>query len=234
MVSPIKTVLVIGANRGIGLQFIKTLKQQGWSTIGSIRPETRGDSTVDELIATGSRIVEIDYKDENTIKNAAKEFEDVKLDVLINCAGMALHAPSWHDYSKADLLSHFEVMTIGPLLACKHFLPHLLRAPRATIANISSSMGSISTNIDARVIGYKMAKAALNQLTVTLANDFKARGYTIGVVALEPGAIQTRISKFNGDVDIVESVERMVELIGGVMPEGEPRFLDWRGRGVGW
>lgn len=184
-----------GANRGIGLQFIKTFKKQGWSTIGSIRSDTRSDASFVEvrarriyspqhwadayqLATTGSRVVEIDYKDEDTIKNAAKQLEGVKLDVLINCAGtsiftyiatttddvagIAVFAPAWHNYGKDDLMAHFEVMTVvnssftikhyhsltrtkGPLLATKHFLPHLLLNGGGTILNISSSLGSISS-----------------------------------------------------------------------------------------
>ncbi|KAH8586503.1 hypothetical protein B0O99DRAFT_602428 [Bisporella sp. PMI_857] len=99
-----KTVLVIRANRGIGLQLIRTFAKNGWDTIGSVRPETL--NTKDPSIAdaskiavspylsykilqpeaTNAKIVEIDCKNESTIKKAADELRDTKLDVLINCA----------------------------------------------------------------------------------------------------------------------------------------------------
>ena len=89
-------------------------------------------------------------------------------------------------------------------------------------------------NNDPRFIGYKMAKAALNQLTVTLANDFKAKDHPVGIVAFQPGYVKTRLTGFMGDVDIVESVEGMVEQLDDITPKGSPYFLDWKGETLGW
>ncbi|KAJ4369606.1 hypothetical protein N0V83_005368 [Neocucurbitaria cava] len=240
-----KTVLVIdnsirkilptdsseGANRGIGLTFIKTLKDRGWSTIGSIRPETCDDPSVEEvrttrsLSATGSRIVQIDYKNEETIREAAAELKDVKLDMLINCAVIAVQPHPWQTHGKDDLMERFEVMTVGPFLAIKHFLPNILRNGGGKIVNISSSSGSIAGNDDERFVGYKMAKAALNQLSVTLANGFKSNGYPISIVAFQPGYIKTKRTSYEGTIDIKESVTGMVDLTETMTPEGSPYVL---------
>lgn len=97
----------IGANRGIGLQLIRTFKENGWCTIGSVRPQTKleNDPSISEvatpreaigaifssqnpqLIDTESEIIEIDYAKESTIVAAAKKLDGTKLDVLVNCAG---------------------------------------------------------------------------------------------------------------------------------------------------
>ncbi|KAF2797777.1 NAD(P)-binding protein, partial [Melanomma pulvis-pyrius CBS 109.77] len=206
-----------GANRGIGLAFVRTLKGRGWSTIGSVRPETRDDVSVDELSATGSRIVKIDYKKEETIVQAAKELEDVKIDLLINCAGIAVQPPPWQDHFKVDLMERFEVMTVGPFLAIKHFFPHILRDGGGTIVNMSSSSGSIA-----------------DQLTVTLANDFKKNGHPIGIVAFQPGYIKTKLTGFKGPIDIDESVSGMANLTETITPEGSPYFLSWKGETIPW
>ncbi|CAI6339803.1 unnamed protein product [Periconia digitata] len=264
MTLPGKTVLVIGmytlslsrqksnwssgANRGIGLIFIKTLKERGWTTISSVRPETRNDASAEELAATGSRIVEIDYKDENTIQQAAKELQNVKLDMLINCAGIAVQPPPWQSHFKSDLMERFEVMTV---VRCARYVLQLSSHNRVLSLPSSTSFRTyfktaagksstflraleVSRNDDERFIGYKMAKAALNQLTVTLANDFKKNNHPIGIVAFQPGYIKTKLTGFKGTVDIVESVTGRVNLSETITPEGSPYFLSWKGETMAW
>jgi NAD(P)-dependent dehydrogenase (short-subunit alcohol dehydrogenase family) len=79
-----------------------------------------------------------------------------------------------------------------------------------------------------------MAKAALNQLTVTLANDFKKSGHPIGIVAFQPGYIKTKLTGYKGPIDINESVTGMVNLAETVTPEGSPYFLSWKGETLPW
>lgn len=140
----------------------------------------------------------------------------------------------------------------GPLCAIKNFMPHLLRAGGGKIINISSNFGSIQgrlkafllvfdriadeklENGDERFIGYKMAKAALNQPTKTLDNDFRKNQQPISIISLEPGYIKTRLSLFRGNVDIEESVTAMMNITENLEPEHSGLFLNWEKRELKW
>ncbi|KAF4475730.1 hypothetical protein FAGAP_12686 [Fusarium agapanthi] len=157
-----KNVLIIGANRGIGLNLAKAFVSLSWEVTASIRPQTRDDPSVAELKDTGATVVEIDYLDDGTIEKAAEAYGDKPLDILINvgcklhpqlatfrlirtsqvsphilCRGMNSLLSSW--------LRDFESwLWQGPFLTMKHFLPKLEKASQPKIVNISSIFGSIS------------------------------------------------------------------------------------------
>lgn len=103
-----------------------------------------------------------------------------------------------------------------------------------TIHALLAFDADILGNDDERFIGYKMVKCALNQLTVTSANDFKKNGHPIGIVAFQPGYIKTKLTGFKGPVDIDESVTGMTNLIEKITPEGSPYFLSWKGETIPW
>ncbi|KAF4461031.1 NAD(P)-binding [Fusarium albosuccineum] len=216
------TVLIVGANRGIGLQLIRTFSKHGWHTIGSVRPETfaQQDPSIADLRQTGADIVEIDVKNETSIINAAKQLHDTKLDVLINCAGIKPRPLEWYAHEEEDLMERFQVMAVGPFLVVKHFMPLLSKGNGGKLVNISSGNASIgSPSHDGESIGYRMAKAALNQQTKTLSLDFKRDRIPVLTVAIAPGFIKTRLTDFRGRVDIKESSEGMYNIIENLTPE---------------
>ncbi|KAI1120368.1 hypothetical protein F5Y10DRAFT_283357 [Nemania abortiva] len=156
-----KTVLVIGANRGIGLELIRTFVDNGWRTIGSTRPRTlrENDPSVSEII-------KIDYEREDTIIEAAKTLcdTDVKLDVLANCA--------------ADPWSGFKL--------CPY---HLSAGNGGKIINIFPGSASIGDpDHDGESVSYRMAKAAVNSETKTLAINFKTARIPVTTTVIDPGS----------------------------------------------
>ncbi|KAM0424834.1 hypothetical protein ACHAPT_009890 [Fusarium lateritium] len=82
-----KKVLVVGANRAIGLNLVKAFIGRSWNVTGTIRPQSRSDPSVADLQATGATILEIDYLDESTIEKASQAYGDGPLDILINVGG---------------------------------------------------------------------------------------------------------------------------------------------------
>ncbi|KAK1834721.1 NAD(P)-binding protein [Podospora conica] len=234
-----KTVLVVGANRGIGLQLIRTFKSHGWHTIGSVRPETlaSNDSSIADLRATNSDIVQIDYKDETTIKSTANELaeKNVILDVLINCGGIKVRPLEWHLHEEEDLMERFQVMVVGPFLVTKHFLPLITKDGTGKLIYITSKSGSIGAPWhDGKFLGYRMAKSAANQQVKTLALDFQRDKIPITTLAFEPGFIKTKLTGWRGEVDIEESANGMVDIIEKLAPEQTGTFVNWKGETIPW
>ncbi|KAK3367395.1 short chain dehydrogenase, partial [Lasiosphaeria ovina] len=220
---------LVGANRGIGLNLVKEFVKRGWTAHGTIRPQTRDDPSVQELRDTGAKVLELDYIDEPTIAKAADEYGDQPLDCLINCAGNP-HPFAWDGDDEARLLEMFNVMTVGPYLATKYFLPKLQKGSNPIVANISSDFGCITSNERGGFLGYRMAKAALNQQTKTISQSFKSTEPKVIFLALEPGYLATKLTGWKGEDNMETSVRGMVDIVerAGISDTG--RFYSYTGQ----
>ncbi|KAI8955725.1 hypothetical protein F4801DRAFT_277291 [Xylaria longipes] len=85
--------MVFGANRGIGLNILKSFVSRSWNVTGTIRPQTTNDPSFEDLKQTGAKVLELDYLDESSIEKAAADFGDQPLDILVNVGGLALSYP---------------------------------------------------------------------------------------------------------------------------------------------
>ena len=178
-----KTIVITGASRGIGLASAKKFLTEGWRIIG-----TYLDTPV-PLTDKNLSIIRFDQGNSESIASAAKEIEKMApgIDAIVNCAGIILDA---HD-TKADLekiRKTFEVDLFGIIDLTERLLPRL--RPGGHIVNIASSYGAFSLPIDDNSsTGYRLVKAALNMYTRILAFRLKDRG--IVVSSLDPGWIKT-------------------------------------------
>ncbi|KAK4221665.1 hypothetical protein QBC38DRAFT_491603 [Podospora fimiseda] len=229
-----RTVLLIGANRGIGLNLARALSAQNWNVVASVRPQTKAanDPSVHEIESIASTILEIDVSDEQTVINAAKRFGDGPLDMLINVAGVGPEPDHWHEHTAEILKEKLSINTIGPFLTTKHFHPQLKKAG-GTVVNISSNLGSI-TMCNGEDLGYRISKAALNMLTVSLAQEFQENGDKIPVIALNPGYVATRLTNFRFRDNMDECITGIVKVIQNVGMEQTGTFVDWRGETLPW
>lgn len=217
-------ILIVGANRGIGLQWVKSYITNGCTVTGTIRPEGREDPSVEDLRQTGAKILELDYTKEDTIEQAVEDYGDGPLDVLVNCGGVHVYPESWLEHTSASLVERFLIMTVGPFLTSKHFLPNLLKSDAGKIVNVSSDFGSVEENLEGECIAYRLAKTALNQQTVTIARELKAQGHKISLMCVNPGWVPTRMTKGKGNVRIEESVEGMIKLTDEMTLENTGQF----------
>ncbi|KAM7214580.1 NAD(P)-binding protein [Rhypophila decipiens] len=206
-----KSVLIVGANRGIGYNLVKAFL------------------TAPELEKTGAKILEIDYLDEATIERAAAAWGDKPLDMLVNLGGLSPDPKSWQEQNADMMVEKFRVMAVGPLLTIKHFLSNLEKASDAKIVNVSSSFGSISTNSFGTCMAYRVAKAALNQGAVTMAREWEKEGHKVTMVCIEPGFLSTRLTGWDGEDDMGTCIAGMVKLFKGLTPEDHGAFLKWDG-----
>jgi NAD(P)-dependent dehydrogenase (short-subunit alcohol dehydrogenase family) len=222
------TVLVTGANRGIGLELARQLRARGHQVIGTARNVQ--DAT--ELKETGAVVVQLDVADSNSVRAMAKELEGQKIDLLINNAGISGHnAGSFAETDFDQLGTIFDVNSLGPMRVTQALLPNLLAGNGKTVVQISSVMGSIANN-SGGYYGYRASKTALNMLNKSLALELADMGITCMV--LHPGWVQTRMGGAEAAITPQVSVSGMMQVIADLSPEDSGRFLDYQGNELPW
>ena len=222
------TVVITGANRGLGLEFARQYAADGWQVVGTVRdPASAGElSTIGDHV----RIETLDAGDFDSVVRFADRL-DGPLDLLLANAGLygprAIETPA----DGEAWLDTLRVMAVSPVLMAQALMP-ALEAARGRAAAITSRMGSISDNESGGYIAYRSGKAALNAAWTSLALDHQASGVAFGL--LHPGWVQTRMGGASAPVDPPESVAGMRRVIEGLKPGGAPPFLDFRGDPVPW
>ncbi len=203
-----RIALVTGANKGIGLEIARQLAETGIFVLIGARDTTRGRVAVADLASQGlkAEAVHIDLNDHQTIKDAAETIRSRhgRLDILVNNAGIVHAEDGPPTVASADAARQImETNFIGTLAVTQAMLPLLRLAPAARIVNLSSSLGSLSVNGDptspyysARLIGYNASKAALNMLTVQLAQELL--GTPIVINSVSPGYVKTDLTGHTG------------------------------------
>ncbi|MBE0488618.1 MAG: SDR family oxidoreductase [Halomonas sp.] len=185
------TVLITGANRGVGLALASHYRNAGWEVIGVCRGS--GDDTA-ELRQVASRVIEgIDVTRDEDVARLNVELEGQRLEVLINNAGL-LKDERLGEIDFDSIREQMEINAYAPLRVTEALLGCL--GDGSKVANISSRMGSIADNDSGGRYGYRASKAALNAIGKSLAMDLAPRG--IAVVQLHPGYVQTRMVNFGG------------------------------------
>jgi len=197
-----KTTLITGANRGIGLELAKLLQDNGFHVIVACR------NSSPELDALNCQIeTNFDVSNTNSIQQLAQKLAGTKLDLLINNAGI-LGSMSLDKLDYDAIRQQFEVNTLGPLRVSENFLPHLSKGSK--IAIITSRMGSIADGSGGQY-GYRISKTAVNMVGSCLAHDLKDQG--IAVALLHPGYVRTGMTDNNGLIDADESARGLIQRI---------------------
>lgn len=219
-----RTVLVTGANRGIGLALCREFLRRGERVIAACREPSP------ELEALDARVVpDVDVASDASVAALAQRLTDTSLDVLVNNAGI-LTRESLDDLSFERIRRQLEVNALGPLRVTVALLPRL--AEGAKVAIVTSLMGSMGDNGSGGMYGYRMSKAAVNAAGVSLARDLAPRG--IAVVILHPGYVRTDMTRHQGTVDAGDSARGLAERIAELSIASSGRFLRWSGEPLPW
>jgi NAD(P)-dependent dehydrogenase (short-subunit alcohol dehydrogenase family) len=222
-----KTILITGANRGIGLECCRQFAHLGHRVILSARSAEKGEQAV-KLLAQEKLKVEfllLDTADEQSIHRAARELQQriPALHVLINNAGIL---DTWQgsilDAKADELRDTYNTNVIGPVLLTQALVPLLEAGKPARVINVSSLLGSLATMVDGWA-GYAISKAALNAASRKLALALEPRG--ISVLAASPGWVRTDMGGTGASLSVEQGAQNIVHLVTLTPPTTTNRFL---------
>lgn len=228
--------LVTGANRGLGLEFVRQLLARGDHVIAACRQP--GKATTLNLLAGEHpgrlQVLPLDLADPRSHAALAAEVplvtDEEPLDLLINNAGVLRGGERFGQVRPSDLDASFHTNAAGPFLLTQALAPQL--AEGATVANISSEVGSIALRQEFRTPSYAMGKAAQNMATSLLAQALAPRG--IKVVALHPGWVRTDMGGAQAALSAQESVAGLLRVLHQLTLDQSGEFFDWQGQPLPW
>ena len=220
------TTLITGANRGIGLELARQLKQAGHDVIAVCRSSSK------ELDALGVRVESgIELTDGDQLAELARRLGQTRLDLLINNAGV-LRSSSLAEIEDQldDFRLQYEVNALGPLRVARALLDHLNDGAKLII--ITSRMGSIADNTSGGQYAYRMSKAAVNTAGVSLAHELKDRRIAVGL--LHPGYVRTGMTGNTGHIDPEEAAAGLIQRIEELSLETTGSFRHANGEDLPW
>lgn len=218
------TVLITGANRGVGLALAEHYAEAGYRVVGVCRASSEGLAQVADQVIEG-----IDVTQPADVERLAEMLEGQTLDLLINNAGL-LRDESLGDIDFDSIREQMEINAYAPLRVAEALLPLLKQGSK--IANITSRMGSIADNDSGGRYGYRASKAALNAFGKSLAVDVKPSG--IAVAQIHPGYVQTRMVNFGGLISPTDAAQGIAARIDALTLDTSGGFWHSNGESLPW
>lgn len=232
------TVVITGANRGIGLELARQFTAHGATVVGGCR--TPDEAT--ELAALDpAAIVQVDVGDEESVSAFAAGVADAvdHVDVLVNNAGIGVSAlgldrrdAGWRSVPVDATLDAIRINGLGAVMVTRSILPLLEAAGGARVVNITSQIGSMVVGARFRDLPYAASKAVMNMFTVQAAAELADEQVT--VVCMHPGWVQTDMGGAQADLTVAEAAGGIIEVVGSLGPEDSGRFLRWDGTEHSW
>ncbi len=234
------TVLITGANRGIGLEFVRQFRERGWNIIATARKP--GDAADLKALAAGSKqlvIEQLDVTDFERMQALHAKYAEQPIDILLSNAGItpkyksAFKRVSGVDWEMAR--KSMDVNAIAPLQLSQTFMDNVAASKQKKIVVISSKAGSFEIGPKLPMMySYRASKAALNMYIYTL--SFETPKNDVIVTLLSPGQVNTIPGmKLPNAIEPDESVTKMLKVIDSLTMEQNGKFLDFEdGRELGW
>lgn len=231
-----KTTLITGANRGIGLEFSRQYAADGWRVLACSRYPEKSDA-LNKLAARypeQMNIHALDVADHVQIDRLAQVLSDESIDLLINNAGIYPDSDKsgfgHTDY--AEWIQSFRINTMAPLKMAETFATQIARGEKKTIVTITSKMGSIADNGGGGSYLYRSSKVAVNMVVKNLAMDLKPIG--IIAVVLHPGWVKTDMGGPNALISAEQSVTGMRQVIARLTMADSGKFFGYDGQVIPW
>ncbi|MCB1983902.1 MAG: SDR family oxidoreductase [Burkholderiales bacterium] len=231
-----KTALITGTNRGIGLEFVRQYAQDGWRVLAC----TRDPSTSRELNQLKSQYPDaihvhaLDVVNHEQIAHLSHELAKEKIDLLINNAGVypTIRGASFHQIDYEAWAYAFEVNTMAPLKMADAFYSQLSRGELKKIVTITSKMGSVADNRGGGSYVYRSSKSAVNIVMKSLAIDLESKGFIVALV--HPGWVRTDMGGPNGLISAEKSVSGMRHVINELIHTDTGKFFAFDGQIIPW
>jgi NAD(P)-dependent dehydrogenase (short-subunit alcohol dehydrogenase family) len=231
-----RRVLVTGASRGLGLEFVRQLLARGETVVAACRQPANADALNALAIANPGRlqVLPLDVTDSGSRTALLREVAAGwgSIDVLINNAGVLVQGERFGALDAAHLRAAFETNAIAPLLLAEAAMPLLAEGRAPVAAHLSSVLGSIGATESFYTPSYSVSKAALNMAVRLAAIPMAERG--IRSVLLHPGWVKTDMGGPSAPLEAPASVAGLLRVIDGLPPDARGVFLDYRGETVPW
>lgn len=200
------TLLITGANRGIGLELAKQYQMAGNQVIAVCRQSSNELQSIQGIrVESGIHVTQAD-----DLAELAQRLEGIKLDVLINNAGLLVGTSLEGIERELDAYrNQFEINTLAPLRVTAALLGALGEGSKVVI--ITSRMGSVADNTSGGQFAYRISKAGVNSAGVSLAHELKPKGISVGL--LHPGYVRTGMTKHTGHIDPDEAAAQLIKRI---------------------
>lgn len=227
-----QTILITGANRGIGLEYVKQYAASGCQIYATVRDPAKA-TDLQQLAAqyANVQVLALDVAKVAAIRDLAGQLSAITVDILISNAGTYPESA----FGKTDpqaWLEAFQVNTLTTYYLAEAFLPQLRRASQAKLIAMTSKMGSIEDNGSGGEYIYRSSKTALNMVVKSLALDL--REFNIAVAALHPGWVRTDMGGPNGLIDTATSVRGLRQVIEHLTCEQSGQFIAYDGKPIPW
>jgi len=227
-----ETILITGANRGIGLELTKRLLASGNKVIATTRHPNQSAELAVLGRSTLLTISQLDVTDSDSVDRLNNELSGITIDVLINSAGiMGGDHQSINDMDYSSWKETFGVNTIAPFRIVTTFRENLQKSNNPRVITLSSQMGALSRKSTGSY-SYRSSKAAANKVMQVLATELEADG--IVVCPVHPGWVRTDMGGDEADISVEESAAGLVELINSLTMEHSGRFWTWEGLEHSW
>ena len=237
------TLLITGANRGLGLEFVRQYAGDTWNVIAACREPSKANELQALAKANPSiRIEQLDVANDASVAALAAKLNDVSIDLLINNAGIYSGATREGVDSDDDSQSFgvvdadawakvLRINTIAPIMVTQAFAPHVAKSQQKKIVNITSRMGSIGET-SGGYLAYRSSKAALNAAMRSILNDLTQQG--IATLNLHPGWVQTDMGGTSAPLKPADSIAGMRRVIDALELKNSGQFLSYDGKTIQW
>ena len=227
------SILITGANRGLGLEFAKQYASEGYRVFATCRRPDQAEA-LQALAKSHAKlsIHPLTVGDPTSTQRLAAELSRESIDILLNNAGvMGARRQSFGAIDANEWLETFRINTIGPYQMCVAFLEQVARSEKKLMVAVTSGMGSIADSGGSSYV-YRTSKAALNMAMHTLAIDLKDRG--IISIVINPGWVQTDMGGPRANQPPERSISAMRQVFAKLKPEDSGKFFNYDGGSYPW
>lgn len=229
-----RTVMITGANRGIGLELLKQYAAEGWSVIGTCRnPSSAADAAA--IAAEHDRVSlhALEVTDTAAVQVLAEVLAGTAIDVLILNAGVMGEASMrLGELDADDFLKVLNVNVVAQAMCLQAFSAHVAASEKKVIVGMGSFLGSMGSNSDGGLYSYRASKAGLHAIMVSASHDLREQGVTS--IVMHPGWVQTAMGGPDATITTETSATGIRKVIDGLTPAESGSLLTYAGESLPW
>jgi NAD(P)-dependent dehydrogenase (short-subunit alcohol dehydrogenase family) len=228
------TILITGANRGIGLELTEKFAEAGWQVLACCRnPADAGQLQALSERGLAIELHALDVTDYAQMAALSDQLANRPIDILLSNAGIyGSKGAGFGEVDTEEWRQVLEVNTIAPLMLVQAFVEQVAASQQKLVAVISSKVGSIADNSSGGSYVYRSSKTAVNQVVKSLSIDLAGRD--IAVISLHPGWVQTEMGGPNAEIGTDESVSGLKGILQSAGRAQSGQFIEFNGDSIPW